>query len=73
MSKKKRRSYTPQQAAEDAKRDIHVGELGGHRFPSGSPFAMPYIKMRSAEAKLLQCSECGFSKGRHSRFCPKAK
>lgn len=65
--KKKRHSYTPRRAAEDAKEDIHGGpNLSDY---SGSPFAMAYIKMRSEEAKLVTCPDCGFSKGRHSRFC----
>lgn len=70
MSKKKskKQPYTPNQAAEDAKRDIHRGPNAGDYY--GSSFAMPYIKLRSEEARLIQCPDCGFSKGRHSRRCP---
>lgn len=65
---KKPRRYSPRQAAEDAKSDIHGGPsiTPGS---SGSPFAMGYIKMMSEEARLIQCSECGYSKGRHSGGC----
>lgn len=64
--------YTPRQAAEDAKEDIHGGpDLAPGS--SGNPFAMGYIKMSSEEAKLVQCPECGFSKGRHSKLCPGTK
>lgn len=64
--------YTPRDAAEDAKRDVQGGpDLSPGS--SGNSFAMPYIKMRSEEAKLVQCPECGFFKGRHSRLCPKKK
>jgi hypothetical protein len=71
-NQKKMRTYTPRRAAEDAKEDIHGGpDIGPGS--SGNPFAMPYIKMRSEEAKLIQCPECGFSQGRHSKLCSKAK
>jgi len=71
MSKKRKNEhgYTPRQAAEDAREDIHEGSGPGPG-PSGNPFAMGYIKMRSEEATLIQCPDCGFSKGRHSRMCP---
>lgn len=71
-NKKKWRPYTSQQAAEDAKRDVHGGPEFGP-WSSGSPFAMPYIKMRSEEAQLVQCPECGSFKGRHSSLCSQAK
>lgn len=34
-----------------------------------SPSSMGAVKMASEEARLVSCVECGFTKGRHSRFC----
>ena len=60
MSKKRKNThrYTPRRAAEDAKSDIHGGPDMSPG-SSGSPFAMQFIKMRSEEAQLVQCPECG--------------
>lgn len=37
-----------------------------------SPSSMGAVKMASEEARLITCPDCGFSKGRHSRLCPRA-
>jgi hypothetical protein len=49
-------------------------ELQGHADEGWgtSPGAMGAVKMQSEEAKHTTCIDCGYSDGRHSRFCKAA-
>jgi hypothetical protein len=61
-------------AARKARAETLAARLDVHGSPSDqawgtSPGALGVVKAASEEARHVTCSECGYSSGRHSRFC----
>jgi hypothetical protein len=71
--KPKNAKLTPREAAhtQAARQEVHGG---GHDVGWGtSPASLGEVKRASEEAQHVTCPECGFSRGRHARMCPRSE